>query len=269
MNPKLTVTEIKYLRIYAKKHILLPTKYKKPLVKGWNNFYAETKTIAQLLALNNEYSLRTGQKVGNYYYFVVIDLDDLWAKERIKDSRYIETFKGIHRYLLIKELPKSCWLVDEKGNKIGELHSKGRFVVGIGSIHEQGTRYTLNSRVNEKWSLQFEALIQLQEFLTERNIFTTPWGKIGKENIRNLELFQSKTKTKKTSDLNFYQRKEQLEAKVNKHPHKEKLNICYLCLVYFEKEVGIIKIHLAGKKHQQQWKIFQNKQKLKDISRKN
>jgi hypothetical protein len=31
---KLTPIETKYLRILAKKHILLPTKFKKPLVSG-------------------------------------------------------------------------------------------------------------------------------------------------------------------------------------------------------------------------------------------
>jgi hypothetical protein len=31
---KLTITETKYLRILGKKHILLPTKHKKPLVSG-------------------------------------------------------------------------------------------------------------------------------------------------------------------------------------------------------------------------------------------
>jgi hypothetical protein len=33
-DTKLTATEIKYLRILNKKHILLPTKFKKPLVKN-------------------------------------------------------------------------------------------------------------------------------------------------------------------------------------------------------------------------------------------
>ena len=124
----------------------------------------------------------------------MIDLDDLWAKERIKVSRYVETNKGIHRYLLIKELPKSCWLVNKDGQHIGEIHSKGRFVVGIGSIHELGTRYSLKGRINVKFSLHFENLKELQEFLKARNIFTTPWGKQGKENIRNLEVYQPKSK---------------------------------------------------------------------------
>ena len=40
--------------------------------------------------------------------------------------------------------------MNQNGDKIGEIHSKGRFVVGIGSIHEKGTRYTLKGRVNQK-----------------------------------------------------------------------------------------------------------------------
>jgi len=53
------------------------------------------------------YGIRTGRPIGHYFN-VVIDLDDLWARERIKTVRYVETHKGIHRYILIKELPKSC-----------------------------------------------------------------------------------------------------------------------------------------------------------------
>ncbi|MDR1670164.1 MAG: bifunctional DNA primase/polymerase [Spiroplasmataceae bacterium] len=101
------------------------------------------------------YGIRTGKKIGDYY-FIVIDLDDIWAKERIKDARFVETNKGIHRYLLIKELPKNCWLVNEEGKKAGELHSKGRQLVGIGSIHPSGQRYSLRGRVNVKFSLKFE-----------------------------------------------------------------------------------------------------------------
>ena len=189
---QLTVTETKYLRILAKKHILLPTKNKKPLVAGWNKYYAEYRSIEQLLTLNQEYSLRTGTPLGNYY-FIVIDLDDLWAKERIKTNWMVETNKGIHRYFLVRELPKSCWLVSgETGEPIGELHSKGRFIVGIGSIHEQGTRYSLRGRVNQKWTFKMESLKELQDFLNERNIKTTPWGKKGLENVRDLELYVKK-----------------------------------------------------------------------------
>ena len=73
---QLTPIETKYLRILNKKHILLPTKFKKPLIKGWNKYYAEYRSIERLLSINQEYSLRTGTPLGNYY-FIVIDLDDL------------------------------------------------------------------------------------------------------------------------------------------------------------------------------------------------
>ena len=254
---KLTKNETKYLRGLAKRHILLPTKFKKPLVKNWNKYYAEYRSFEQLLTLNQEYSLRTGTRVGNYY-FIALDLDDIWAKERIKDSRYIETNKGIHRYFLIKELPKSCWLVNKDGELKGELHSKGRFVVGIGSIHEKGTRYSLRGRVNEKWCLKFEKLTELQTFLTERNIFTTPWGKQGIANIRILELYHPQPK-KLSPEQKYFQKKQELEAKVNNKPRKELLNICYICLVYFAKTPEIIKSHLSGNQHQKNWRIYQEK----------
>lgn len=196
-NNKLTKLETNFLRILAKKHILLPTKNKKPLVKNWNKFYAEYRSIEKLLELNGEYSLRTGTKIWSYY-FVVIDLDDLWAKIRIKESRFVETRKGIHCYIWIKELPKSCYLVNETGEVIGQLHSKGRFVVGIGSIHESKIRYSLKGSVRNKFFLKFETLLELQQFLEERGIFTTSWGKTGKENIRDLEFYEEKSKRSKT-----------------------------------------------------------------------
>ena len=103
----------------------------------------------------------------------------------------------------------------------------------------------------------------MQNFLTQRNIFTTPWGKTGLENIRDLQLYQPKIikqpePAKKivlepkplSKEQNYYQQKEQLEIKINNHPKKNELNICYLCLVYFEKKTEIIQTHLKGKKHQ-------------------
>ena len=91
-------------------------------------------------------------------------------------------------------MPKSCWIVNQNGDKIGEIHSKGRQVVGIGSIHESGKKYTLKGGVKEPWSLKFENLKEFQSFLTVRNIFTTPWGKKGLENVRELEVYQPKIK---------------------------------------------------------------------------
>ena len=67
----------------------------------------------------------------------------------MKVKRYIQTKKGIHVYLLIKELPNNSFLVNQAEEKIGELHSQGRFIIGIGSIHQSGIRYTLKGKNNE------------------------------------------------------------------------------------------------------------------------
>lgn len=64
--------------------------------------------------------------------------------------------------------------MNKLGERIGEIHSLGRQVVGIGSIHEKGTRYTLKGRANVKFCLKFETLKDLQGYLEERNILTTP-----------------------------------------------------------------------------------------------
>ncbi|CAH1756991.1 12484_t:CDS:2 [Entrophospora sp. SA101] len=165
---QLTKSETKYLRGLAKKHILLPTKFKKSLVKNWNKYYPEYRSIEKLLELNQEYSLRTGTLI-----------------------------------------------VNQDGEPIGEIHSKGRFIVGIGSIHQQGTRYR----------------------------------KKGVESIRNLELYYPKPK-KISPEQKYCQKKEQLEQQIARHPQKENLNTCYICLVYFEKTTARIKSHLAGKQHQ-------------------
>lgn len=124
--------------------------------------------------LNNGYNwgIRTGKKIGNYY-LAIIDLDDLWAEERIRVSRYIKTANGLHVYCLIKELPPNLILVNQKIQRIGELHSLGKQVVGIGSIHQSGVRYALQltGKNNAPWFQKFENLKELENFLNERGIF--------------------------------------------------------------------------------------------------
>lgn len=182
---KLTNQEQQLLKHLTKNYILLPTNQeKKPLVSNWNNYrnyYKELRTIEQLLTLNHSYGLRTGKLVGGDYYFIVLDLDDLWSQERLKVTRYIQTNRGIHCYCLIRELPTNSWLFTTNHStgepkKIGELHSQGRFVIGIGSIHAQGTRYTLKGRNNERYFYKWETIQDLELFLQERGIYCKPWG---------------------------------------------------------------------------------------------
>ena len=142
---------------------------KYPLITNWPNYY-EKLTIIQLLALGYNWGIRTGKKIGSYY-FIIIDLDDIWAKERIKVNRYIQTNKGIHVYCLIKELPPNLILTNQEGKRIGELSSLGRQVVGIGSIHQSGKRYSLKGENNSPWFEKFENLTELENFCQSKGIF--------------------------------------------------------------------------------------------------
>ena len=79
--------------------------------------------------------------------------------------------------------------------------------------------------------------------------------------MRDLELYEKKESKPKSpsKESQYFQKKQKLAAKVNNHPRKSELNICYICLVYFPKLPEIIKSHLQGKKHQKNWKVHQTK----------
>jgi hypothetical protein len=70
--------------------------------------------------------------------------------------------------------------------------------------------------------------------------------------MRDLEPYEDKpSKKPNPSPLQtYYQKKEQLEKRVQSNPQRDNLNICYICLVYFAKTSELIKTHLAGKQHQ-------------------
>lgn len=177
MNKELlTITESKLIKCFDRPSIRIrvKAKSKEPLVKNWPNAY-EPWTIKQILEQGYNWGIRTGKKVGSYY-FIIIDLDDLWAKTRMQEKRYIQTNKGIHVYCLIKELPNNCWLFNNHNIKLGELHSLGRFVVSFGSTHQSGIRYSLKGKNSAKWFVKFETLNDLKSFLLEKNIFLKPWG---------------------------------------------------------------------------------------------
>jgi hypothetical protein len=62
--------------------------------------------------------------------------------------RFVKTSKGIHVYCLVKEPINYLILENQQGIRIGELHGANRQVVGIGSIHQTGIRYTLQGKNN-------------------------------------------------------------------------------------------------------------------------
>jgi len=173
MKSLLKPIEKQYLRILDRRDIRLriPFKEKRPHILNWTKYYSEPLTISQLLEQGFNYGIRTGKQIGNYY-FIVIDLDDYWAKARMRVNLYVQSNKGLHYYLLIKELPKNSYLYNQYGKKIGDLLSLGKQVVGIGSIHPSGKRYSLFRGNDVNWSsLKMESLTELEEFLLVRDIF--------------------------------------------------------------------------------------------------
>jgi hypothetical protein len=56
---------------------------------------------------------------------------------------WVKTARGAHVYLLIKKLPANG-KVYSNGEKIGDLLSDGRQVIGIGSLHANGSQYVFN-----------------------------------------------------------------------------------------------------------------------------
>jgi len=147
----------------------IPLKGKYPEgVVDWVN-YKEERTIRELLAVGNV-GLRTGIKVGNSY-FCVLDLDGKGWTRILSNQRvsYIRTAKGIHIYLLIKSKEiLSNRILYYQGERVGDFLSKGKQIVGIGSIHETGFIYRLVER--GKWFWKFESIEELKEKLRKYEI---------------------------------------------------------------------------------------------------
>lgn len=147
----------------------IPLKGKYPEgVVDWVNCQ-EQRTIEELLKAGNV-GLRTGVKVGNYY-FCVLDLDGRGWTRLISQQRvsYVKTAKGTHIYLLIKseETPPNAVLYFQ-GERMGDFLSKGRQVVGVGSTHETGFVYRLIKR--GKWFMKLESIEELEKKLGDWGI---------------------------------------------------------------------------------------------------
>ncbi|WNE40357.1 MAG: hypothetical protein GBAus27B_000424 [Mycoplasmataceae bacterium] len=176
-NKELTFTEKKLIKCFDRPSIRIRiprleiNQGKFPLVKNWPIFY-EPLTIEKILEQGFNYGIRTGKKIGSYY-LIVIDLDDKWANVRLPVNRFIKTSKGIHVYCLIKEQIPYLILENSQGDRIGELHRANRQVVGIGSIHKTGIRYSLKlqGKSNSPWFCKFDSLKDLESFLNAQQIF--------------------------------------------------------------------------------------------------
>ena len=149
--------------------LAIPSKSKYPEgVIDWVNCQ-EKRTIEELLTVGNV-GLRTGIKLGSYY-FCVLDLDGKGWTRILRNPRvsYIKTAKGIHVYLLIKNKETlNNGILYYQGKRVGDFLSKGKQIVGIGSIHETGFIYRLVKR--GKWFWKFKSIEELKRKLAEYRI---------------------------------------------------------------------------------------------------
>ncbi|CAH1755717.1 9145_t:CDS:10 [Entrophospora sp. SA101] len=103
-------------------------------------------------------------------------------------NRYIQTANGIHVYCLIKELPPNSILTNQLGKRIGELHSLGKQVVGIGSIHQSGVRYSLKERRAKKTKEFRQSFAKLHLYLPTVEKLKNK----NKEKAKSIEFFMNR-----------------------------------------------------------------------------
>ncbi|CAG8823743.1 19774_t:CDS:1 [Racocetra persica] len=132
---------------------------KEPVLENWVN-HPENRTISKLLKIGN-YGLRTGTKLGKYY-FCALDIDKKGEQFHFSQISYIRTSKGSHYYLLLKKLPENVPLFYQ-GEKIRRVMSLGKQVVGSGSIHSSGIIYQFVER--GEVFLKFEDKEELADYL--------------------------------------------------------------------------------------------------------
>jgi len=171
-NIKIDGTEpLEPVRQLDKKDIRIRTRKKIPVDKGWTEEnHQEKLTITELLASYGEYGLRTGTKIGNYW-FCVLDIDRPGWTKLIRNKRlsYVKTRQGFHLYLKIggKQEPRKEHL-SYQGQRIGDLLGQGQQAVGVGSKHPSGICYEWKQR--GKWFWKLESVENLKEELAKFDV---------------------------------------------------------------------------------------------------
>ena len=150
------------LKQLDKSSMRIETKDKVPQVLNWVNC-KEKQSIQELLNENGEYGLRTGTKIGNYW-FCCLDLDSRGWVKICEYLSYVKTKRGIHVYLLIKSKePPRNYMLFYQGKKIGSFLGKGRQVVGVGSVSKELVK-------RGKWFWKLESIEELKEKLEKQGI---------------------------------------------------------------------------------------------------
>jgi hypothetical protein len=126
-------------KIPSLKYIKLGKGSKKPL-EGWSeekNLYTSNSVeLKTHIEGGNNYGVLTGNGV------IVIDIDEPSILENIKlpETFQVKTSKGYHFYYK-SDLGRKIILKNDSDGHVGEVQSKGQYVVGPNSIHETGCKY--------------------------------------------------------------------------------------------------------------------------------
>ena len=130
---------------------------KTPMMKAWQNeiFTGEITT--------ENFGVRMGDS-----NTICIDVDDIALLphfEFLKDRTYmVETGKGFHVYIKVKEYGKIQRLDNDQGQHI-DIQSTGSYVIGESSLHESGKYYKLLSKDRTINEIPFEDVKDILENL--------------------------------------------------------------------------------------------------------
>lgn len=149
-------------------------RYKAPLETGWNtteNYPYNSKKLNDWIKLGNNYGILTG--IGK---LIVVDADTKsfidYCLQNLPNTFRVQTGSGNwHFYYQCEDKISTIKLSDGKST----IQGTGNHVVGPGSIHESGKRYTISDPREIKWIDKEFLFLLLKEFVpnNENNVVVT------------------------------------------------------------------------------------------------
>jgi len=129
------------------KYLLVNRKAKIPLEDNWqkqNNYNADDPKLIQHLESGNNYGVLCGNGL------IVMDADtpefDKLILDNFPETFSVRTSKGKHYYFFTIGFDRKK-VLKKDGLHLGEIQSKGAFVVGANSIHPNGTKYEVENDI--------------------------------------------------------------------------------------------------------------------------
>ena len=148
--------------------VLINKGTKRPFEKDWQNtanYNFEALKLKEHIQKNQNYGV-----LGGYGNLAIIDCDLPQAEHAVE--KYLpKTFSvrtgrgGRHFYYICKDLKKPIRLKDTHAGDIGDVQSKGKQVVGPGSLHENGNTYKVEDNIDLEEVTAAQIKYALRDFL--------------------------------------------------------------------------------------------------------